>query len=279
MSHSAAKVRVGDRTLYADLSAPIAAGVVIDPAPDAPQPSAFGLPRAAATPFAGPGFVLDLDRGGPVNCAVVTLAPHGNGTHTESALHVDAAAPPVTGVAPLAPFVVALVSVAPTPLGETDEHYLGCASRSDLVVTAAMTRAAASTLLTECVEGIFLRCAAAEGLDRRVWSGQDPPYLTLDCAAWLASLPAAHLLIDLPSVDRERDDGELPNHRAWWGLPPRGAGGPPARRADRTITELAAVPASVPDGLYLCALHVAPLALDAAPSRPVLFALSPTPPP
>ncbi len=37
----------------------------------------------------------------------------------------------------------------------------------------------------------------------REYSGTLPPYLTLDAAQWLASAGVQHLVVDLPSVDRE----------------------------------------------------------------------------
>jgi hypothetical protein len=48
-----------------------------------------------------------------------------------------------------------------------------------------------------------------------------------------------------------------------------------ATRAHATITELAFVGNSVPDGAYLLSLQVAPFEADAAPSRPILYPLVP----
>ena len=76
-----------------------------------------------------------------------------------------------------------------------------------------------------------------------------------------------HLLVDLPSVDREEDQGRLSAHKAFWGMET----GP--LRINSTITELIYVPDEIPDGLYLLNLQVMNLANDAAPSRPVLYAL------
>ena len=81
-----------------------------------------------------------------------------------------------------------------------------------------------------------------------------------------------HVLVDLPSLDREDDGGLLGAHRAFFDLPPRATRihGPPPRR---TITEMIAVDTRVADGLYALALQLAPIAADAVPSRPLLFAL------
>jgi hypothetical protein len=73
-----------------------------------------------------------------------------------------------------------------------------------------------------------------------------------------------HLLIDLPSVDRENDGGALAFHHQFWGVPDK-------LNFERTITELIYVPDSVEDGTYLLELQTAPFENDASPSRPILY--------
>jgi len=73
-----------------------------------------------------------------------------------------------------------------------------------------------------------------------------------------------HLLIDLPSVDKEKDDGKLLSHNAFWNT----AG---ELRMDATITEFIYVPNHVEDGEYLLNLMIAPFENDATPSKPVLY--------
>jgi hypothetical protein len=70
------------------------------------------------------------------------------------------------------------------------------------------------------------------------------------------------------------DGGALLAHRAFWGLPSRGEPLPEgAPLSHRTITELCYIDNAVPDGVYLLNLGVSPIAMDAAPSRPLLFPL------
>lgn len=75
-----------------------------------------------------------------------------------------------------------------------------------------------------------------------------------------------HLLIDLPSVDKEHDGGKLTAHKTFWNYPK-------APRKEATITEMIFVPNAVKDGLYLLNLQVAPFENDASPSRPVIYPL------
>ena len=75
-----------------------------------------------------------------------------------------------------------------------------------------------------------------------------------------------HLLIDLPSVDKEIDGGALAAHKKFWNMHGE-------VRKTSTITELIYVPNSVIDGLYLLNLQIPSMELDAVPSKPVLYKL------
>ena len=87
-----------------------------------------------------------------------------------------------------------------------------------------------------------------------------------EAVEYLVKSGVQHLLLDLPSVDREEDGGKLLSHRAFWQYPE-------ATRAYATITEMVFVPNTVKDGLYLLNLQTTSLDLDASPSKPVVFAL------
>ena len=50
---------------------------------------AYGAKPYNAKPFSEGGFVGSLESGSPVNFYDIELNPHGNGTHTESMLHID----------------------------------------------------------------------------------------------------------------------------------------------------------------------------------------------
>ncbi|MGB0918379.1 MAG: cyclase family protein, partial [Flavobacteriales bacterium] len=101
----------------------------------------------------------------------------------------------------------------------------------------------------------------------KVYSGQNPPYLHHEAIAYLVQNGCKHLVLDVPSIDRESDEGKLLGHRAFWNYPDN-------PRMDCTVTELAFIPTEVKDGLYLLNLQVAPFENDASPSRPLIFPLT-----
>jgi kynurenine formamidase len=96
------------------------------------------------------------------------------------------------------------------------------------------------------------------------YSNTNPPYLLEEAAVYLREKGIKHLLIDLPSVDKEKDDGKLLAHNAFWNTTDE-------VRLDATITEFIYVPNSVEDGEYLLNLMIAPFENDATPSKPILY--------
>lgn len=89
---------------------------------------------------------------------------------------------------------------------------------------------------------LLIRTLPNDGSKRgRNWSGSNPPYLTPSAMRWALAHGCTHILCDLPSADREDDQGQLLAHRTWWGLPPRGTEAQ-LPWSTRTITELCFIP-------------------------------------
>jgi kynurenine formamidase len=95
------------------------------------------------------------------------------------------------------------------------------------------------------------------------YSDTNPPYLDLSVIELIESFGIQHLLVDMPSVDRESDEGKLAFHHAFWNVP--------ENPNDKTITELIYVNDEITDGLYILEMQMAPFENDASPSRPVLY--------
>jgi kynurenine formamidase len=246
---------------------------------DGEQPDAFGLPRACRTPYTAGDFVARVAQGASINCDLVTLAPHGNGTHTETAWHILHAPLPLDALqlAPLIP--AALLTVEIMTLEASGESYTA-GELGDRVVSARAIMQAWQALgaPAEFAQALALRCADEEGGQGARWSGQDPPYLTAEAMRVVRALGVQHLLIDVPSVDREQDQGLLECHRVFWELPPRALAPLAPLPADhpaigRTITELIDAPAQQADAFGLLNLQIPRWRLDAAPSWPRLFLL------
>jgi kynurenine formamidase len=98
----------------------------------------------------------------------------------------------------------------------------------------------------------------------RQYSNTNPPYFEAEAIQKIVDSGIEHLLVDLPSVDREEDAGALIGHHIFWNYPEN-------PRKNCSITELIYVPEAVEDGLYFLQLGIAAFENDAAPSRPLIY--------
>ena len=194
------------------------------------QPNAFFLPEATKRPVRAGDFIGDVAAGGAVNCFGVDLWPHGNGTHTETVGHIVSPAPSVHRTLRDTLVPAALISVDVTPLGRTEETYNDPCEAGDLVITAEALARAASALpigrASAWWRALLVRTLPNDaGKRRATYSGENPVYMTHEAMRWVRELGPMHLLVDLPSVDREEDAGALLNHRIFWEVPPGRCGG------------------------------------------------------
>ena len=158
-------------------------------------------------------------------------------------------------------FLAELISVQPEQQGE------------DLVITLEnITTALDVTLkLGEPKEALIIRTLPnLEHKKHQNYSNTNPPYLSEDAAIFIRESGIQHLLIDLPSVDKEQDEGNLLAHKAFWNVKNVNHLNTDARR-NATITEMIYVPDEVTDGNYLLNLQIVSFENDASPSKPVLY--------
>ncbi|MGD1840396.1 MAG: cyclase family protein [Thermonemataceae bacterium] len=241
----------GEQSYKVDLSTPLDISIPLQSGKQNPN-CYYATPPSFET-IKMDGFIGSVQAGGSCNYRKIAFTPHGNGTHTECYGHI-AAHPEATIDRCLKNFwfLAVLITVTPTLQGNdgliTLEHFL-------------------EQMPEETVEAVVIRTLPnpTEKLQRQ-YSGSNPPYLAASIANWLVDRHVVHLLVDLPSVDKEVDGGALAFHKAFWQYPI-------ATREEATITELIYVPDTVIDGLYLLNLQVANIQTDASPSRPVLYRL------
>lgn len=240
-----------DREYRADLSRPIDLSLVLRDG--LANPNCFWAPPVEYSPVVAGDFIGSTAQGGPVNFFNVRFNPHGNGTHTECVGHIARERYVLHECLLLQHFWAKLVSLYPRLLDDGDRVIF----RDQLE----------EVLKTGEAEALVLRTLPNDTLkQQRSYSGTNPPYLHHEAARYLVECGIQHLLIDLPSVDREEDGGALLTHHAFWQYPH-------AVRRHCTITELIFVPDTAKDGFYLLNLQTASFDLDVSPSKPVLFRL------
>jgi arylformamidase len=232
-----------------DLSAPINIAITIKPGKN--NVNAFHAPNPHAEPVVAGAFIGSTEQGGVVNFFNLTINPHGNGTHTECMGHISKEVHCITHSLQQYFFLCEVVSIAPMQTDDGDEIIF----REQL--KAHLKHKSTQAVAIRTLPNDILKHVAK-------YSGHNPPYLHYEAADFLAETGVEHLLIDLPSVDREEDGGKLLSHKAFWRYPE-------APRLNATITELIFIPSEVPDGLYFVNIQPAPIEMDAASSMPVLY--------
>lgn len=188
----------------------------------------------------------------------IQFNPHGHGTHTECLGHITHDFYSVNQALKQFFFIAELVSV------ELEEQ------EGDFVITKA---AIENALKGKKPEAIVIRTLPNDTSKlSRKYSHTDPPFLAEDAALFLRESGIQHLLIDLPSVDKEKDEGKLLAHKAFWNVTDVKNLNADAR-LDSTITEMIFVSDEVRDGSYLLNLQIASFENDASPSKPVLYSI------
>ena len=237
------------QTFRADLSQPIDLSILLKEGLE--NVNCFYAPPVEYTPVVAGSFIGSTAQGGPVNFFNVRFNPHGNGTHTECVGHIAKERYVLRDCLSESHFRAKLVSIFPVKTDDGDRVIL----REQLEELFAANEA----------EALIIRTLPNDDLKLRTnYSGANPPYLHHEAARYLAECGVAHLLLDLPSVDREEDGGQLLAHKAFWQYPE-------AVRKNCTITELIYGPNEIRDGFYLLDLQTVSFDLDASPSKPVLY--------
>lgn len=241
-----------------------------------PQPNTYGVAIARSEAYESGGWVGDTLRGGSCNFETYSFTPHCNGTHTECVGHIVDERVRIHERLAESLVPATLISVVPLLATLTDDHYDPVLHAQDLVIDRAALEGALESSDPAFHTAIVIRTLPnpTEKMARDYM--QTPPaFFTLEAMEYLAQLRVQHLLVDMPSVDRLFDEGKLRNHHTYWALPAGshqlGQAEPPAK----TITEMVYVEDHIVDGIYLLNLQIAPFMADAAPSRPVLYALNP----
>jgi kynurenine formamidase len=194
--------------------------------------------------------VISVAKGAAVNFNTINFNPHAHGTHTECVGHITKEVHSINQNLKQFFFLAEVVTVAPEVL------------KGDTVISKAQLQFA---LGNKKRDAIVIR-TMPNTIDKlsRQYSNTNWTYLQEDAVAFLVKKGIKHLLIDLPSIDREEDGGELKGHKVFWNFNGK-------LRKDATITEFIYVPNNVDDGEYFLNLQIAPFENDAAPSKPILY--------
>ncbi len=196
------------------------------------------------------GATISVEKGASVNFNTINFNPHAHGTHTECVGHITKEVYSINKTLKQFFFFAEVVTVAPEKYGD------------DFVISKKQLQFVLGNKKRDAI--IIRTMPNTKDKKSRHYSHTNWPYLLEEAAIYLRTKNIKHLLIDLPSVDKEKDNGELLCHHAFWNTAGK-------LRKDATITELIYVPNRVKDGAYFLNLQISSFENDASPSKPILY--------
>jgi kynurenine formamidase len=243
-----ATFKIKEQLFTVDFSQPLDISIPMVASID--NPLAWYLDAPKIEPVKLDNWVGKVSEGASVNFNNIYFNPHAHGTHTECVGHISEQFHSVNEALQEFFFLAEVISVAPQTVGK------------DQIISKIQLQ---SQLKEKTPDAVVIRTLPNTlAKQSRKYSHTNWPYLHEEAALYLKEIGVKHLLIDLPSVDKEKDDGQLVAHKAFWNYPQ-------APRYEATITEFIYVPNTVKDGSYLLNLQMAPFHNDASPSKPILY--------
>ena len=241
-----------------------------------PQPNFFGASKAEATPVRGDGFIGDTRRGGSCNVDEIRMVPHCNGTHTEAVSHIVHANRAVFDSLQQSLMAAVVLSVTPVPASQTTDAYRPPPDSGDVLITREALEAGLDGYAKDELSALVVRTLPNDSAKKATEYGgrHRPPFFSADATSYLVERRVQHLLVDIPSIDKMHDEGRLTNHHIFWNVPEGTQEATPDMWVTKTVTEMIFVDDEVSDGLYLLNLQLPAFHSDAAPCRPVVYALN-----
>jgi arylformamidase len=210
----------------------------------------YFLDAPTFTYFDSTDFSGNLLNGGSVNCEKISFYAHASGTHTECALHVLKVDFDMRSVEVPVLQLGVLLTIEPKLLNDEkviDESFFENLDNSNHA-TVMMVRTLPNS----------------KDKLKQNYSNTNPPFFTKEAVALLQTKGFKHLITDLPSIDKESDDGKLAAHKTWFvenGNIPK----------DRTISELVYFSNEVSDAFYFVSIQCPKIETDAVPSSIKLY--------
>ncbi|MDG2194905.1 MAG: cyclase family protein [Polaribacter sp.] len=246
-----AEIKYNSKKYQIDFSKPIDISIAIDTSKQ--NINAWYIDAPKIFPVASEDWIGSVAEGADVNFNTIEFNPHSHITHTECVGHITEKVYSVNKNLQQFFFLAEVITIAPQQLND------------DFVISKKQLQFALGNKKRDAL--VIRTLPNLEDKKEMQYSNTNPTYMLEEAAVYLREKGIKHLLIDLPSVDKEKDGGQLLSHNAFWNTAGK-------IRLDATITEFIYVPNSVNDGTYFLNLMIAPFENDASPSKPVLYEIT-----
>ena len=243
-----ATIQYNSRKLQIDLSKPLDISMPLRASEN--NVNAWYIEEPKIEPVKDGEWTASVKDGACVNFNNISFNPHAHGTHTECVGHITEKVYSINQNLKQFFFLAEVITVAPERLN------------GDSVISKKQLQFAIGNKKREAI--VIRTIPNMEEKITTQYSNTNPTYLLEEAAIYLREKGIKHLLIDLPSVDKEKDECQLLSHNAFWNTAGK-------LRMDATITEFIYVPNNVIDGTYFINIQIAPFENDASPSKPILY--------
>ena len=220
------------------------------------NPIAWYIEKPEIEPVKLGDWIGKVSEGSSTNFNNIFFNPHGHGTHTECLGHITREFYSINQCLKQFFFTAELISITPEKIN------------GDWVITKVLIEEALNGKTPEAI--VIRTLPNLEQKKHKNYSKTNPPYLSAEAAIFIREIGIQHLLIDLPSVDREEDEGKLLAHKAFWNVKDVNNLNEDTR-LNCTITEMIFVENEILDGSYILNLQIASFENDASPSKPILY--------
>jgi arylformamidase len=243
-----AVIEYNSRKIEVNISNPIDISIPLDVKKE--NINAWGVEDPKIFPEKVDGHEISVASGAVVNFNNIHFNPHSHITHTECVGHITKEVHSVNKNLKYFIFLAEVVTVVPESDGK------------DFFISEKQLKTALKNKKRDAI--VIRTLPNLKDKKSMKYLNTNPPYLLEGAAIYLREKGIKHLLVDLPSVDKEKDGGALLAHNAFWNTAGK-------IRINATITEFIFVPNEVEDGEYLLNLMIAPFENDATPSKPILY--------
>jgi arylformamidase len=243
-----AVIEYNSRKIEVNISNPIDISIPLDVKKE--NINAWGVEDPKIFPEKVDGHEISVASGAVVNFNNIHFNPHSHITHTECVGHITKEVHSVNKNLKYFIFLAEVVTVVPESDGK------------DFFISEKQLKTALKNKKRDAI--VIRTLPNLKDKKSMKYLNTNPPYLLEEAAIYLREKGIKHLLVDLPSVDKEKDGGALLAHNAFWNTAGK-------IRINATITEFIYVPNEVEDGEYLLNLMIAPFENDATPSKPILY--------
>lgn len=245
-----ATIETNSRKYKIDLSKPLDISIPLKASKS--NVNAWYIEEPKIEPVQDGEWIGSVSKGASVNFNNIQFNPHAHGTHTECVGHITETVHSVNKNLKQFFFLAELVTVAPELIED------------DFVISKKQLQFAFGNKKRDAI--VIRTIPNTKEKKSKQYAHTNWVYFQEDAIQFLVKMGIKHLLVDLPSVDKEKDEGALVAHKAFWNFDGK-------IRMDCTITEFIYVSNKIKDGTYFLNLQIAPFENDASPSKPVLYQL------